>query len=490
MAMRIVDVTLSVRTATNDASFFTRFSPKLNVIDAPNSWGKSTLVQSLLFGLGLEGAISTSHLSPLGEAMSSVIDLDGQREAVVESSVTMTLANDERQYLRTRRFARSLQYEINLVQTWAADTEAGLAEASRMDYFVRQPGGAAREAGFHRQLEAFLGWELPEVPGFNGEEIKLYLEIIFPLFYVEQKYGWAGLAPRVPTHFRVRSAYRRAAEWVLGLASLERLKQIERVRIALSQAQEGWRIGSDSLAADLAARGWRLGTQLLEGQEATIQLRVGEEWIPLDAQFEVWRNELNLLNAIPVSQAGQRTTAARAELAIAEQSLALQSARLRSENEVFSTVNSELESLTTHRDGLEAEKVQLRDVRTLEKLGSDLDSVSLSHATCPVCSQSLDQQQVATGIVMDVDSNLSLIDSEREAVTHLVQDALARVEASRSLTESLRAEIASLRDRVRALKDELSGPSNAASVAQVAERLDTYVLGNSCGAGQGDHFRN
>lgn len=476
MAMQIVDIELAVRTATNDASYRTRFTPKLNVIEAPNSWGKSTLVQSMLFGLGLEGAISTSHLSPLGEAMTSVIDLDGQREAVLESSVTMTLLNDQGKYLRTRRFARSLQYEINLVQTWSAESLDDLSEVPRVDYFVRQAGGAAREAGFHHELEEFLGWNLPDVPGFNGDEIKLYLEIIFPLFYVEQKYGWAGLAPRVPTHYRVRSAYRRAAEWVLGLSSLERTKELERVRIAMSRAQEGWRIDSERLALDLAARGWRLQERLLEDQEPDLQIRIDDEWVSLAEQLNVWRDNLALMSATPIMQAGERTSTARRELVEAESSLARQSARLRAETELHLVVSSEFGSLRSHRDDLESEKVQLRDILTLERLGSELHSDSISHGTCPVCSQSLDQQQVATGIVMNVESNLALIDGERAALTNLIADAESRVELSQSLIESLRAEVLALRDRVRGLKDELAGPSYSASVGQIAERLELARL--------------
>jgi hypothetical protein len=68
-----------------------------------------------------------------------------------------------------------------------------------------------------RLLEEFLGWSLPMVPGFPGEDIRLYLEVIFPLFYVEQKFGWSGVAPRVPTHFRIRDPLPRAVEYVLGL---------------------------------------------------------------------------------------------------------------------------------------------------------------------------------------------------------------------------------------------------------------------------------
>jgi len=63
-------------------------------------------------------------------------------------------------------------------------------------YFVRRPGSAQREAGFHHWLAEFVGWQLPEVARYDGGTSPLYLETIFPLFFVEQKRGWAGYRPR------------------------------------------------------------------------------------------------------------------------------------------------------------------------------------------------------------------------------------------------------------------------------------------------------
>lgn len=481
MTIRFVDIELAVRTATNDARFRTEFNEHLNVIEAPNTWGKSTLMQSFVFGLGLEGSISASHLSPLGEAMTSVIDLDGQREAVLESTVTLTLVNDAGQYIRTRRYARSLQYEMALIQTWSADTLDGLTSAPQEDFFVRLQGAASHEAGFHLMLERFIGWELPLVPGFNADEVKLYLEVLFPLFYIEQKYGWAGLAPRIPTHYRIRSAYRRAAEFVLGLGALERLKQIEQLRGALSIAQEAWKVESQDIEILISARGWRFPSdvdsliQTETDRSATLQVRADGHWVGLEDEVSRWRSALEVLEEQPVSQAGPRTDAARAELSTAERALTLQAAHLRTEKELLSVLETEVATLTARRGDLERERQQLKDVKTLERLGSELHLTSLLHAHCPVCAQSLDAAQVATGIVMDVAANLTLLDAERVTLGSLIDDTQSRVLVSKSTVEAIGADVAARRRVVRSLKDELAGPSNAPSVSQLTQLLQLRV---------------
>lgn len=479
MSFRFVSVYLNVKTAAHTAEYYTKFDSHLNVIEAPNSWGKSTLIQSLVYGLGLEGSFSASQLSPLGEAMTSVIDLHGVREAVVESSVTLTLSNDDGGFLRTRRFARSLQYDPPLIQTWSASSEDELDRAPRVDYFVRQRGGATHELGFHTLLEDFLGWELPSVPGYKGEQIKLYLEILFPLFYVEQKYGWSGLAPRVPTHYRVRSAYRRAAEFVLGLSSLERIMEVDNVKMALSTAQEGWKVETRDLEKRITEQGWRLAssTESLVAEAGhintvPIEVRSGREWVSLDAEMSSWREELDGLSQVQVIDAGQRSDRTRRDLNNAERELQSVSSSLRAEKELLSALQSDLETLLTRQKNLDVDRTRLMDVRKLTKLGSELSAISLSTTHCPTCEQDLDSHRVSSGFVMDIETNLKLIDAERTTLASMVATEERRYEYGVSIVDSLADEVRILRQNVRTFKDELAGPSNAPSMAEIRRRLE------------------
>lgn len=478
MAFRFLNIELAVQTATRRSVHRVDFTSGLNVIQAPNSWGKSTLVQSLVYGLGLEGAFSTSHLSPLGEAMTSVIDLNGQREAVVESSVTLTIESDQGIFLRTRRFAQSPTYEQDLIQTWAGTSDEELSTAERKDLYVRQSGAATHELGFHRLLEEFIGLDTPRVPGFNGDEIKLYLEVILPLFYIEQKYGWSGLAPRVPTHYRIRTPYRRAAEFALGLGTLERLKERDRLNTRLGVLNEEWSSGTDLLNRALRSQGWSLSRPLatLATSDSTIEeLTVGVEtddaWIPATSQLAEMRAQLRALSALPVSPASERTDLAKAELAVAERELSGSAGKYRVQSELVSNAAAEQHALISRRDELQIERETLLDVRKLERLGSELHSTSLGTAHCPTCAQSLDAGSVATGIVMDVAANLALLDAEKVTLVKLIESATVNVEAAQYEAAATRQTIDGLRGRIRSLKDELSGPSAAPSVVQIEERL-------------------
>lgn len=478
MTIEFVSVSLEVRTLRSTASFGTRFSPGLNVVDGHNSWGKSTLLQSLVFGLALEGAISASQQSPLGEAMSSVIDLDGSREAVVESSVTVTLRNDHGNYLRTRRFAKSPQHELHLVQTWEAPSEAGLSSAERRDYFARERGGATHELGFHRMLEDFVGWTLPDVFGFDGEDIKLYFEVVLPLFYIEQKHGWAGIAPRVPTHYRIRNPLRRATEFVLGLSRLACLKEHEGLKTRLAALSAEQTELSRELTGVLKRNQWTLNpplrkiTELEIGSDDVLVGVEGPEWTLASTDIDRLATRVSILAQKPVASAAQHTEVASAALRDREEAMTLRGATLRRQKELLSEAASEVATLEDRVVRLAANRERLRDVQRLTILGSDLGLSLLADATCPTCSQSLDSHHVASGVAMDVASNLALLTSESDTLTGLLESARSTRDRLEQRVDATSAELAADRHAVRALKDELTGRSDAPSVAQIRERIE------------------
>lgn len=89
MGLHLVEIELDVLTINGPLRYQTRFAPGLNVLAAPNSYGKSTLLQGIVFALGLEGMLTRSTAPPLGPIMTTVADLPGDdRAAVVESSST------------------------------------------------------------------------------------------------------------------------------------------------------------------------------------------------------------------------------------------------------------------------------------------------------------------------------------------------------------------------------------------------------------------
>jgi hypothetical protein len=474
--MRIVAVTLDVETALGRASYNCRLEPGLNVLNAPNSWGKSTLLQSIVYALGLEGALTASRRVPLGPAMTQAVDTDSGRAGVTQSYVTVTLANNQGRYLRVRRWAQSLEIGQNLIQVLTADSEAGLEGAHRQDMFVRESGATFSEAGFHRLLEEFVGWSLPLVPSYSDTEARLYLEVLFPLFYVEQKFGWSGVAPRIPTHYRIRDPLQRAVEYVLGLSTLERIRTLEALKEEQAAIAADWTAAIERLAAAAGLENLRLVLPDVRpvgvGQRhpASLEASEDEQWIALDIVEAHWRERLATIGG-QVLTAGERTDVSRAELAAAEAQVRKLGATVRELREQFAVSMADQDALASRLIGVEEDKRRLMDVQRVRRLGGELDLPLIAEGRCPTCQQELDGRDVATGTVSSVEENIALLEAER--VT-LVSMQTAAQERSARLAESVQAaeaDLAAARDQVRLLRDELVGPSNAPSLSQVQERL-------------------
>ncbi|MDX2403435.1 hypothetical protein NJO91_09880 [Streptomyces microflavus] len=478
MTIKLVELEVCSRTTAGNLRYSATFGDGLNVLAAPNSFGKSTFLQAVIYALGLEGMFSAGRKPPFGPAMLSVADFpDGTRGRVRESWVTLTVANSHGHVLRSKRFVVSDEIDNFLVQTWQARSYGALHEARRVDMFVRQPGSAARELGFHHELARFIGWNLPMVPGFNSAEVSLYVECLFPLFYVEQKSGWSGVTPRMPTYLRIRDMLRRSVEFILGLSTLDRLRAVAALRAEEDSLRTSWQLcvqraseAADTMQARLSFLSENPVTPARH-QDAVAEVFANGQWVPLQSVIEPWRERLRHLESSTLIPAGQRTDTARAELTTAEGELRKLGASLRLITEQLNLVRNDVDLLASRLASLNAEREKLLDLRKLQRMGSGLEIAAISDDSCPTCGQSLDGREVGTGVAADIDQSLLENEAEKstlESVRDAASQRLNSLDRDRRAVESL---INDSRQRVRHLRDELAGPSASPSKAQVQEQV-------------------
>ena len=175
-------------------------------------------MQGMLHALGMERMLSPSRGVPLPRAMTTYLTTDrGEELNLLESNVSLEIENGAEQIITITRPIKSIvDHRLVTVEFGAALTDE-TATLQKREFFVRDPGAASREDGFHFFLEGFMGWDLPMVRRYDAPETKLYLETIFPLFWVEQKTGWSSIPAAIPTYLRIREVHKRAVEFILDL---------------------------------------------------------------------------------------------------------------------------------------------------------------------------------------------------------------------------------------------------------------------------------
>ncbi|WP_348526582.1 hypothetical protein [Mesorhizobium sp.] len=236
---------LRLRAVTTDGVYGADvpFASGLTVLWADNTKGKSTCMQGMLYALGLERMLSPRREIPLPHAMTSYLNTDSdKRVEVLESSVSLEISNGEEQIITVGRVVKGTTDTRLITVDFGPLLTEGSVGLRRQNFFVLDPGAAQREDGFHHFLEEFLGWRLPQVRRYDAPETKLYLETVFPMFWVEQKFGWSAIPAAIPTYMRIREVHKRAVEFILDLDVHKLEMQRERLAELIAANAKQWSI--------------------------------------------------------------------------------------------------------------------------------------------------------------------------------------------------------------------------------------------------------
>lgn len=376
---------VEITATTNGGVFSTEISLKngLNIIRAENSSGKSTCVNAIAYGLGLEAILGPGRKRPFPKSLYEEIydnKIDKNPYFVSKSSVCITVTNSRNQKATLQRDILGYDNKVR-VNT----------EGDEQDYFLGSSGGigsAKSERGFHNWLAEYIDWKLPSVVTYEGKETKLYLECIFPLFFIEQKRGWSEIQANIPTQYGIQNVKKSAAEFCLGIDSFEHNNKISKLKKQIEMSKDEWdalRASSEGIADFNSVRINKLfeidkknSVQLIEYSylENDIYINV------LDQERSLKKLIIRLSNEIDVSTVDNEKV--NSQLGI------LRVFRRESEEASNSTESlllsiSEIDSkLNTLRHDFD----QYQQLRRLKSVGSDI-SADLETTKCPICESDL-----------------------------------------------------------------------------------------------------
>jgi hypothetical protein len=474
---------MSISVTTDKGLFGLRhsFAPGMNIIRANNWAGKSTILRSLIYAIGLEGMFSPSQDTPLPHVLTDYIDLPDGDAKVSESWVSVELINAKNKTITvSRSIAGATDRHLISVREGRALSDPDSAGVS-VDYFVRTPRAAVSGRGFHHLLAEFMDWSLPRAAQFDGADSPLYLETLFPLLCVEQKLGWGRLPARFPTWLGVRDVRRRTIEFLLKLDAYEIAAERIAVQIELARIRTVWTENRVSAGKRATSVGTILNALPAEPvtrwpPEVVPQIFLaskGTEWQPLPAHLAklIVRQERLLQEPIPTS--GEDDSVTRAALVEAEDALSQREVVLRRTLESLESEISEADALQDRVASLREDQRKYKDLRKLRELGST-NSVEIETGSCPTCHQAVSDSLMDLGqraVPMSVEQNISFYEEQFQLFEAVLINARAAISASEAQVVAMREELDQLRARVRSLRETLTSTSNSPSVEAVSERL-------------------
>ena len=477
MRLRIRHLSIKVTTDSGNYGVEIPFSTGLNVLRASNSMGKSTAIQAIIYGLGLEAILSTSQGVPFAHVLTQYLEVGGRDANVTESTVFLEFENEAGSIWTTQRAIKGERHP-NLVTVHVGSLLTSGGAHPRQDLYVRRAGAAKNEAGFHRALAEFLGWNLPEVETYDGKMVPLYVETIFPLMFVEQKRGWSDIQARFPTQFRIRDVSLRATEYLLKLDAYEFLLKRRSLVQRASELKQQWESRVELAVSAANGENMRVeGISALpttqwppEGGIRLLVFRSGE-WADYAMIQEM--DEAALAKLPKTKRIDDALVLATQEsLADAEKALTAVQFAISRKLDTQEQLDLEVTRLEKRICEIEAEVRRNKDELVLRKLGSQ-QNLSIAESHCPTCHQEISDSLVfdLRAEFMTVEDNIAFLDEQRKmfnAVLERTRRDLARirVELAADREESNR-----IRTTIRALNATLTSPEGTPSTADIESRL-------------------
>lgn len=479
--MRLRQLQININTVDGPYGTTVPFPDGLVVIWADNSMGKSTCARAILVALGMEAMLTTSQQElPLPLAMTAKLDGGSLEHAVLESEIWLEIENLAGKRVTVQRTVKGNR-DKNLITVHDGPALTKPSAYPTVDYFVNRPGGATRPTGFHWFLASFLGWELPAVQTYEGNEVPLYLQCILPFVMTEQTRGWSSIQPPVPTQFRIRDVHKRAVEFLLGMDAHKIALARQELQLRKNRLEARWSTQARKLKDIAAAVGgvvYALPSQPTSAWPPQVPPSINvpehKRWIGLTDRIQQRLEKKEALKAKSIPQVSDVAESVKRELLETESAIVDQQAGL---SRLLDALASEEQEVVRLQDRLAAIKEDIqrnKDARTLRNLGSRKES-ELDHGTCPVCHQHVADSLVPLAYgqaVMSLDENIKFLQEQGRTFEGVLDQSTRVVSARQLQVEAARADIGQLRERVRYLRQTLVSDGRSPSVAAVYERVE------------------
>ena len=221
--LRIQQFKIRLNTSNGEYGFECEFKSGLNIVRGNNSSGKSTLVNALIYSLGMEEILGGKGEKTLPYALKDYVENEGKDKIkIVSSYVYLQISNNKNDVVTLKRAINSSDKDTKLIEVIQGSYITYPDDAYEVaPKYLHDKGSAQNaESGFFSFVEGFVGLNLPSVPGSNGGEVKLYIQTIFSALLIEQKRGWTDYIANTP-YYAIRDVRTKIVEFLLGLDVFE-----------------------------------------------------------------------------------------------------------------------------------------------------------------------------------------------------------------------------------------------------------------------------
>lgn len=462
--LRINRLRIEISTANGVYGIDTPFSSGLNFIASEdNTCGKSSILAAIYYCLGLEqiiGGVGGIGSKVLTSAFKSAIEDQQNSYKVLESGAYLEISNGH-DTVTIYRNITSESKDNRLVSVYYSDYNAiGDPKTQVSDFYVNIQNAATSEKGFHTFLEEFLHISLPMVGTSDGNERKLYLQIVFSAMFIEQKHGWSDILSGMPV-FGIRESKKRVVEFLLDLDTIKNERERARLRNIKTQIENDWEKRVETFQYRTLSHGGTvinlpLHPRVLSDNDylrITILTDSDESIADAIIKLQEQYDAICLLKPRVIDNFEELNR---------ELSETLQTIRSLEDEETHITEELFYESSTIQRLEknialIDTDIQNNNDAARLQNFGSD-NSTDDCSSICPVCKQKIYDNMLLTKsdfVFMDIEANILHLKEQKKMLVFALSNHRARKEQLEQEKSHLATDILALRRLAQALRSDL-----------------------------------
>lgn len=470
--LRINRLRIEINTVNGVYGIDTPFSPGLNFIASEdNTCGKSSILAAIYYCLGLEqiiGGVGGIGSKVLTSAFKSTIEDNQKSFRVLESGAYLEISNGH-DTVTIYRNITSENKDNRLVSVYYSEYDAiGDPKTQVSDFYVNIQNAATSEKGFHTFLEEFLHISLPMVGTSDGNERKLYLQIIFSAMFIEQKHGWADILSGMPV-FGIRESKKRVVEFLLDLDTIKNERERAQLRNVKAQIEKDWEKRIEAfqycvLSQSGTAINLPLHPRVLSDNDylrITILSDCDEPIADAIARLQEQYDAACLLKPRVIDNFEELNK----ELSETVQSIhSLEKDEARIVEELFYESGA-IQRLEKDIALIDADIQNNNDAARLQNFGSD-NSTDCCSSTCPVCKQKIHDNMIlaeSNFVFMDIETNILHLKEQKKMLVFTLSNHQARKEQLEQEKTRLATDILALRRLAQALRSDLYMTTDADS---------------------------